>query len=47
MWGDELDVAGHDSESDESDGLFDFTLAKTNKQEESVVARQGFTVNVS
>lgn len=47
VWGDEVDDAGRDSENDESDRLFDFTLAKTNKQEENVVARQGFTVKVS
>lgn len=44
VWGDEVDYAGPDSENDESDRLFDFTLAKTNKQEENVVARQGFTM---
>ena len=44
VWGDRVDYAECDSENDESDGLFDFKLAKTNKQEENVVARQGFTV---
>lgn len=46
VWGDEADYAGQDSENDESDQLFDFTLATTNKQEENVVARQGFMVNI-
>lgn len=46
MWGDEADYGGQDSENDESEQLFDFTLATTNKQEENVVARQGFTVSI-
>ena len=46
VWGDGVDYAGRDSENDESDGRFDFTLAETNEQV-NVVARQGFTVSVS
>ena len=46
VWGDEADYASSDSEDDESDQLFDFILAETSKQEENVVARQGFTVNI-
>jgi hypothetical protein len=46
VWGDEVDYEGRDSENDESDRLFDSTFAKTNKQEENVVARRGFTVKV-
>ncbi|KAN0136073.1 hypothetical protein V8E53_005933 [Lactarius tabidus] len=42
VWGDEL--RRRDSENDESDRLFDFTLAETNKQEDNVVVRQGFTM---
>jgi hypothetical protein len=45
VWGDEL--RRRDSENDESDRLFDFTLAETNKQEDNVIVRQGFTVKVS
>jgi hypothetical protein len=46
VWGDEADYASSDSEDDESDQFFDFILAETSKQEENVVARQGFTVNI-
>ena len=47
MWGDEvddLDDASIDSDDDDSDRLYDYTVAKTNEQEENVNARQGFTV---
>jgi hypothetical protein len=37
VWGDEDD--------EDSDRLYDFVVAKTNDQEESVVARPGFTVH--
>jgi len=47
VWRDGFDYAEHDSENDESDGFFDFRLAKTSKQEENVVARQGFTMTSS
>ena len=47
VWGDEVDDqddASLDLENDDSDRLFDFMVAKTNDQEEDVIARQGFTV---
>ena len=47
MWGDEVDDpddASVDAENDDSDRLYDFMVAKTNEQEENVIARQGFTV---
>ena len=47
MWGDEADNpddASSDSDNDDSDRLYDYTVAKTNEQEEDVIARQGFTV---
>ena len=47
VWGDEVDDLEDpsiDSDNDDSDRLFDFTVAKTNEQEENVIARQGFTV---
>ncbi len=47
VWGDEVDVPDDESldlENDDSDRLFDFMVAKTNEQEEDVIARQGFTV---
>ncbi|KAH8980307.1 hypothetical protein EDB92DRAFT_1937150 [Lactarius akahatsu] len=50
VWGDEvddMDDASLDSENDDSDRLYDFMVAKTNEQEENVIARQGFTMNSS
>ena len=47
MWGDDVDDledASLGSENDDSDRLYDFMVAKTNEQEENVIARQGFTV---
>ena len=47
MWGDEVDEpddASVDAENDDSDRLYDFMVAKTNEQEENVIAREGFTV---
>ena len=48
VWGNEVDDmedSSIDSDSDDdSDRLYDYTVAKTNEQEENVVARQGFTV---
>ena len=47
VWGDEVDDpddASVDAENDDSDRLYDYTVAKTIEQEEKVVARQGFTV---
>jgi hypothetical protein len=47
VWGDdvdEVDDASSDSDNDDSDWLYDYTVAKTNEQEENVIARQGFTV---
>lgn len=47
VWGDEVDDqddASLDLETDDSDRLYDFMVAKTNDQEEDVIARQGFTV---
>ena len=47
MWGDEDgDDASIDSDNDDSGRLYDFVVAKTNDQEENVVARPGFTVHV-
>ena len=47
MWGDEDgDDASSDSDNDDSDRLYDFVVAKTNDQEENVVARPGFTVHI-
>jgi hypothetical protein len=48
VWGDEVDDpedASVDAENDDSDRLYDFMVAKTNEQEENVVARQGFMMN--
>ncbi|KAI9437933.1 hypothetical protein BJY52DRAFT_1229957 [Lactarius psammicola] len=44
---DDTDDAPLDSENDDSDRLFDFTVAKRNEQEENVIARKGFTMNSS
>ena len=47
VWGDEvddLDDTSVESDDDDSDRLYDYTVAKTNEQEENVNARQGFTV---
>jgi hypothetical protein len=47
VWGDEVDDPGDtplDLENDDSNRLFDFTVAKKTEQEENVIARQGFTV---
>ncbi|KAF8270133.1 hypothetical protein EI94DRAFT_1572289 [Lactarius quietus] len=47
VWGDEIDDltdTSLDSENDDSGRLFNFEVAKTNEQEENVIARQGFTV---
>ena len=47
MWGDEDgDDASTESDNDDSGRLYDFVVAKTNDQEENVVARLGFTVRV-
>ena len=47
MWGDEDgNDASSDSDNDDSDRLYDFVVAKTNDQEENVVARPGFTVHI-
>ena len=49
MWSDEDgDDASTDSDNDDSDlgRLYDFVVAKTNDQEENVVARPGFTVHI-
>jgi hypothetical protein len=43
---DDDDISTH-SENDESDRLYYFEVAKTNDQEENVIARQGFTVQIS
>jgi hypothetical protein len=43
--GDDDDVSTH-SEDDDSDRLYYFEVAKTNDQEENVVARPGFTVYI-
>ncbi len=46
MWGDEdEDDVSIDSDNDDSGRLYDFVVAKTNDQEENVVARPGFTVH--
>ena len=46
MWGDEDDDdVSIDSDNDDSGRLYDFVVAKTNDQEEDVVARPGFTVH--
>jgi hypothetical protein len=42
---DDDDVSTH-SENDDSDRLYYFEVAKTNDQEENVVARPGFTVQL-
>ncbi|KAF8270139.1 hypothetical protein EI94DRAFT_1572222, partial [Lactarius quietus] len=50
VWGDEVDDsddASVEAENDDSDRLYDFMVAKTNEQEENVIARQGFTMNSS
>ena len=45
MWGDEdRDDESTDSDNDDSGRLYDFVVAKTNDQEENVVARSGFKV---
>ena len=45
MWGDEDDDdISIDSDNDDSGRLYDFVVAKTNDQEENVIARPGFTV---
>jgi hypothetical protein len=45
VWGDEDDDdTSIDSDNDDSGRLYDFVVAKTNDQEENVVARPGFTV---
>lgn len=45
MWGDEDgDDASTDSDNDDSGRLYDFVVAKTNDQEENVVAKPGFKV---
>ena len=45
MWGDEDDdEVSINSDNDDSGRLYDFVVAKTNDQEENVVARLGFTV---
>lgn len=48
VWGedevDNADDASFDSEYDDADRLFDFTVEKRNEQDENVTARQGFTV---
>ena len=47
MWSDEDgDDASTDSDNDDSGRLYDFVVAKTNDQEENVVARPGFTVHI-
>ena len=46
MWGDEdRDDESTDSDNDDSGRLYDFVVAKTNDQEENVVARSGFKVH--
>ena len=46
MWGDEDgDDVSSDSDNDDSGRLYDFVVAKTNDQEENIVARPGFKVN--
>jgi hypothetical protein len=49
VWGDEDDGDDEsaDSDNDDSGRLYDFVVAKTNDQEENVVARAGFTVRLS
>ncbi len=48
MWGDEDDDdASTDSDNDDSGRLYDFVVAKTNDQEEDVIAQPGFTVHIS
>jgi hypothetical protein len=45
VWGDEDgDDDSDDSDNDDSGRLYDFVVAKTNGQEENVVARPGFNV---
>ena len=45
VWGDEDDDdISIDSDNDDSGRLYDFVVAKTNDQEENVIARPGFTV---
>ena len=48
VWGDkdDDDDESTDSDNDDSGRLYDFVVAKTNDQEENVVARTGFTVCV-
>ncbi|KAF8491332.1 hypothetical protein F5888DRAFT_1057818 [Russula emetica] len=48
VWGDEDDDdVSIDSDNDDSGRLYDFVVAKTNDQEENVVARPGFTMDSS
>ena len=47
MWGDEDDEDVSDDLDDDSGRLYDFVVAKTNDQEENVVARPGFNVRFS
>jgi len=45
VWGDEDDDGvSIDSENDDSGRVIEFIVAKTNDQEENVIARPGFTV---
>ena len=45
MWdGDDGNNVSSDSDNDDSGRLYDFVVAKTNDQEENVVARPGFKV---
>jgi hypothetical protein len=45
VWGDEDgDDVSTDSDNDDSGRLYDFVVAKTNDQEENIVARPGFKV---
>ena len=46
MWDEKYgDNASTDSDNDDSGRVYDFVVAKTNDQEENVVARPGFTVH--
>jgi type IV secretory pathway protease TraF len=48
VWGDEDgDDASTDSDNDDSGRLYDFVVAKTNDEEENVVAKPGFKVHFS
>lgn len=45
VWNDEdSDIVSMDTDSDDSERLFTFEVAKTNQQEESAVSRPGFQV---